>query len=48
MAAIAVCSQVFQSSSSPKAGCNGGHLKPADINRFNKALRDPIIPHILR
>jgi hypothetical protein len=39
---------MFQSSSSPKAGCNGVHLKPADINRFNKVFRDPIIPHIFR
>jgi hypothetical protein len=37
----------FQSSSSPKTGCNGGDLKPADINEFNNNRRDPIIPRIL-
>jgi hypothetical protein len=38
----------FQSSSSPKAGCNRGHFKHADTNKFNNNLRDPIIPHICR
>ena len=38
--------ELFQSSSSPKTGCNRGDFKPADINKFNNNLRDPIIPHI--
>jgi hypothetical protein len=39
---------VFQSSPSPKAECNGGHLKPADINKLKDDFRDPIITYILR
>jgi hypothetical protein len=38
----------FQSSSNPKAGCNGVHLKPADTNNLNNDFRDPIIPHTFR
>jgi hypothetical protein len=38
----------FQSSSSPKAGCNSGDFKPADTNKFNNDFRDPIIPHPFR
>ena len=39
---------LFQSSSSPKTGCNSGHFKHADINKLENNFRDPIIPHILR
>jgi hypothetical protein len=43
-----IISAKFQSSSSPKTGCNSDRVKPADTNKSNDDHRDPIIPYLHR